>query len=151
MSEREDIEGYIAALLAPLKPATLKSVVSIGAQDYGNVLRAALAQAPFALIKYTGKAGGLDGGGECYDWQAEISVLIGCASEKSLAAKRLSIHTVLEAIEDRLVGKRLGSDDVYWPLVMAAEAWSEMAGGGLEVWEQRYSLRWQEKYSSITG
>ncbi len=146
-NERVEIESGIEGLLAALKAAgNLAMVMSIGGQDYETILKAALGKAPFAVIKYVGKSGELQGGG-LFHYSAEISVLIGAKSYKSLAAQRATIFDLLEGIEAALAGVRLGSGagpDVYWPLVLAAEQWSEISGAGLEVWEQRYVVEWDE-------
>lgn len=139
---RYEIETGIETELATV--SGLKTVKSIGGQDYGEVLKAALAKAPFALVKYIGKTPDVEPGGQRHN-AAEISILIGAKSFKSIQAQKQTIYDLLDDIEAALDGKRIGSadgDDVYWPLEQVAELWSEMSGSGLEVWEQRYLVQW---------
>lgn len=148
-NERSEIEAEVERLLQPVKTAgTLKSVVSVGGEDYFRVLQAAMASVPFAMIKYTGKSGALQPGGLVH-YEAEISLLIGQNSFKGIVGRRLDIHGILEATEGALATQRIKPEtESYWPLVLVSEQWSEISGGGLEVWEQRYQLGWDENYES---
>lgn len=139
---RNDIETGVETLLAPLETAgLLKTVQSIGGQDYNTVLSAALAKPPFAMIKYVGKSGGLQDG-DISHYTAEISILVGAKSYKSLKDQKQSIFDILNAMEDALQGVRIS--DAYWPLDLQGEQWSQLAGGGTEVWEQRYMIGWDQ-------
>lgn len=143
MSERDEIEQKIEELLQPLKDdGTLKYIKSIGALGYEDVLTAGLAKIPMAVIKYTGKNGELQNGGLMH-YNAEISIMVATKSYKGIDAQRRGIFALLEAVEDRLVGKQL--TDSYWPLVLTAEQWSMISGfDGTEAWEQRYNIQWEE-------
>jgi len=148
-NERTEIESEIERLLQPLKTdAILRSVVSVGGEDYFRVLKAAMATVPFAMIKYTGKAGSVIQGGLMH-YEAEVSVLVGQNSFSGILQRRKNIHEILEAVEDQLALQRIRPEtESYYPLILTAEQWSEISGGGLEVWEQRYQLAWEEHYES---
>lgn len=144
MSERTEIESGMATLMAGLvSTGKLKSVKAVGGFDYETMLRSMVVQAPCALIKYLGKSGEPTGGGLVH-YTAEISVLIIVKSWKTIDKQREHVYDVLNTIESALSGKRLGTQDVYWPLWLVAEQWSEITGNGVEVWEHRWQIQWDE-------
>lgn len=149
VNPRVEIEQGVVGLLQPLKAGKkLRWVEAIGGLDYDRMLRAALGAPPFALVKYTGSSRELTGGG-IVQFEADVSLLIGVKSFKSLTAQRMQIYDLLDEIEGVLAGLRLESaagSDVYWPLVPLIEQWSEMSGGDIEVWEQIYRTQWRQDF-----
>jgi hypothetical protein len=140
MGNRTDLEDQIVALLDPLvADDKFRSVGAATKSELAKMINDELPEAPFCLVSYAGRDGGMVPGGGVHQFEPRISVIVGGLNYVGAKERRREVLDLLEEVDGVLMSAKIGAAQGY--LENTGESLVGFSDGGVEVWEQVYKVK----------
>lgn len=142
MSNRTDLEDQVVALIAPLVGDGANQFRSVGAvtkSELAAMIENELPEAPFCLVSYAGRDGGLVPGGGVHAFEPRVSVIVGGMNLVGAKERRREVLDLLEEVDGVLMNAQIAAAQGY--LENTGESLVGFSDGGVEVWEQVYRVK----------